>query len=212
MLSQKSQSNRFEPKGLVFDCDGTLADTMPLHFIAWMEASKRHGFPFDEVVFQSMAGMPALKIIATIAREHGLVLDPLAVAADKEAGFVRLIPQVEPIDPVVQVVKRCFGKLPMALGTGGTREIAWKTIDAAGLRRYFDILVSSQDVSRHKPEPDTFLQCAERMGIAPEHCQVFEDADLGLEAARRAGMIPCDVRPWIRDAAARGISPERVLV
>jgi len=186
-------------QALIFDIDGTLADTMPLHFMAWMEASRRHGFPFDENVFEQTAGMPALKILETIASKHHLVLDQVAVTLDKEADFERLLPQVKPILPVVEVAKSCFGKLPMALGTGGSREMAWKTIDAAGLRPWFDILVSSEDVARHKPEPDTFLECARRMGVEPTRCQVFEDADLGLEAARRAGMIPFDVRPWIRD-------------
>jgi len=186
-----------DARALVFDIDGTLVDTMPLHFIAWMDASRKHGFPFDEVVFQRMAGMPASKIIATIIKENELPLDPVAVAADKEAGFIRLIPQVRPILPVVEVVRKCHGKLPMALGTGGTRDIAWKSIEAAGLAKYFEVLVSSEDVKNHKPAPDTFLECARQLGVDPQGCQVFEDADLGLEAARRAGMIPCDIRPWV---------------
>lgn len=183
-------------RALIFDIDGTLVDTMPLHFVAWMNASKKHGFPFDEETFYGLAGMPAVKIIEWIAARHGLDLDSRLVAADKEAGFVALIEQARPIPEVVAVVRQCHGRLPMALGTGGTRDVAWKTITAAGLKPYFDILVSSEDVVHHKPAPDTFLECARRMGVEPSGCQVFEDADKGLEAARNAGMIPCDIRPF----------------
>lgn len=187
---------------LIFDIDGTLIDTMPLHFVAWMEASRKHGFPFDERTFLAMAGMPAVKIIETICSNHGLSLQVPSVAADKEAGFVRLIGQCKPIPEVVDIVHRCHGRLPMALGTGGTREVAWKSITAAGLRPFFDILVSSEDVQHHKPAPDTFLLCATRMGVEPHLCQVFEDGELGLQAARAAGMIPCDIRPHLASTAA----------
>jgi beta-phosphoglucomutase-like phosphatase (HAD superfamily) len=185
-------------RALIFDIDGTLVDTMPLHFVAWMRAANKHGFPFDEPTFYSLAGMPALEIIELVAARNGLDIDPRAVAADKEAGFIEQIERALPIAEVVAVVRQCHGRLPMALGTGGTREVAWKTITAAGLKPYFDILVSSEDVIRHKPAPDTFLECARRMGVAAGDCQVFEDADKGIEAAINAGMIPCDIRQFVR--------------
>ena len=190
-------------RALIFDIDGTLVDTMPLHLRAWMEASRKHGFPFDEATFYRMAGMPARRIIETLVAEHGLALDPALVAADKEAAFIRRMAGARPIPEVVAVVEHCHGRMPMSLGTGGTREVAWSSIRAAGLDRYFDILVSSEDVQRHKPSPDTFLECARRMGVQPRYCQVFEDAELGLEAARRAGMMACDIRLHVRSAGPR---------
>jgi beta-phosphoglucomutase family hydrolase len=184
-------------KALIFDIDGTLVDTMPVHLVAWMQASSKHGFPFDEATFYRLAGMPARRIVESIALERGLSIDPVTVAADKEAGFVRLMSTARAFPEVEEVVRRCHGRLPMSLGTGGVREVAWKTVRAAGLGAYFEILVSSEDVLHHKPAPDTFLQCARLMGVEPRDCQVFEDADLGLEAAARAGMMACDVRPFI---------------
>jgi beta-phosphoglucomutase family hydrolase len=184
-------------RALIFDIDGTLVDTMPLHFVAWMQASKAHGFPFDEPTFLAMAGMPAMKIIESLAKQYRLALDPKAVAADKEARFLEMLPEAKPIEKVVEIVRTCHGRFPMSLGTGGTREVAWKTICAAGLKSYFDILVSSEDVDHHKPAPDTFLECARRMGVEAQFCQVFEDSDLGIAAAVHAGMIPCDIRPLV---------------
>jgi len=103
---------------------------------------------------------------------------------------------VTPIEPVIALVQKYHGKMPMSVGTGGHREAVEKTLEIIGLRKYFDILVTANDVTKHKPHPETFLRCAELMNVAPAECEVFEDGDLGIEAARRAGMIATDVRGW----------------
>jgi beta-phosphoglucomutase-like phosphatase (HAD superfamily) len=103
---------------------------------------------------------------------------------------------VTPIEPVIALVQKYYGKMPMSVGTGGHREAVEKTLEIIGLRKYFDILVTANDVTKHKPHPETFLRCAELMNVAPAECEVFEDGDLGIEAARRAGMIATDVRGW----------------
>ena len=99
-----------------------------------------------------------------------------------------------PIEPVIALVQKYYGKIPMSVGTGGHREAVEKTLEIIGLRKYFDILVTANDVTKFKPHPETFLRCAELMNVAPADCEVFEDGDLGIEAARRAGMIATDVR------------------
>ncbi|MBE0668196.1 MAG: HAD-IA family hydrolase, partial [Bacteroidales bacterium] len=103
---------------------------------------------------------------------------------------------VMPTEPVAALVRKYNGILPMAVGTGGHREAVEKTLEITGLRKYFDIIVTANDVEQHKPDPETFLRCAELMSVEPVFCEVFEDGDLGIEAAHRAGMIATDVRGW----------------
>jgi beta-phosphoglucomutase family hydrolase len=189
-------------RGLVFDCDGTIADTMPLHYRAWVAVLREHGGDFPEAMFYEMAGMPTPRIVEVLNERHGYGLDPEAVARDKEALFLGYLPEVAPIEPVVALVHHYHGRLPMAVATGGTRSICRKTLRALGLDDKFAALVTADDVEHGKPAPDIFLEAARRLGVAPGECVAFEDADLGLQAARAAGMTAVDIRPWRRPGAA----------
>jgi beta-phosphoglucomutase family hydrolase len=181
-------------RGLVFDCDGTIADTMPLHYQAWVAALGEHGKEFPEALFYEMAGIPTARIIELLNQRHGWSI-PVAEAAErKERLYVQLIPQITPIEPVVRLIKEYAGKLPMAVATGGTRAICSKTLEAMDLLQHFQHLVTADDVAHGKPAPDIFLEAARRLGVPPEHCCAFEDADLGLQSARAANMPVIDVR------------------
>lgn len=181
-------------RGLVFDCDGTIADTMPLHYKAWVAALREHGADFPEALFYEMAGIPTPKIIELLNQRHGWTI-PVAEATDqKEAMFEAMIPQVTPIDPVVKLIKQYAGQLPMAVATGGTRALVSKTLTSLHLLEHFQHLVTADDVEHGKPAPDIFLEAARRLGIPPEQCCAFEDADLGLQAARAAMMPVIDIR------------------
>lgn len=180
-------------QGLIFDLDGTIADSMPVHFIAYQNILKEIGINFTPEVFETMAGMPAIATIVKINEIYGTSLDPEITGIRKEEEYEKLMHLIKPIEPVVELIRECQGRLPMAVGTGGYRRLAWKTLEILDLRKYFPVLVSSEDVVRHKPFPDTFLKCAELMKIKPEHCQVFEDGALGIEAALAAGMMVVDV-------------------
>jgi beta-phosphoglucomutase family hydrolase len=180
--------------GLIFDCDGTLTDSMPLHYIAWREVLGRHGITFDEDRFYSLGGMPTDKIIAMLAEESGATLDPLAVAQEKEQAFLDSMHLLEEIPAITQIVRDQRGRLKMAVASGGFRNVIQRQLRQLGLSDYFDTVVTAEDTQRHKPEPDVFLEAARRLHLPPGRCRVYEDSDLGIEAARRAGMTWVDVR------------------
>lgn len=181
---------------LLFDCDGTLADTMPLHYVAWRHVTEIHGLAFDEDRFYSMGGRPTRDILAMLATEASVEID-LDHAADlKEQVFIEQLPHVEAIDPVIAAVHRARGQVPIAVVTGGYHVVVRQILDQIGLLDCFDAIVASEDTTRHKPDPDPFLEAARQLGVPPQGCLVWEDSDLGIEAARRAGMDWIDVRSF----------------
>jgi HAD superfamily hydrolase (TIGR01509 family) len=183
--------------GLIFDCDGTLADTMPAHYKAWTAMLGKYGIPFPEPRFYAMGGMPTAQIIRLLAADAGVtVTDVDAMVHEKEQGFLKHLDAVAPIEPVVTIAAAYRGKLPIAVASGGYRDTITRTLDRLSIRIWFNAMVTAEDTLRHKPEPDVFLEAARRLGVAAAGCVVFEDTDIGLEAARRAGMIEVDVRPW----------------
>jgi len=179
---------------LIFDCDGTLADTMPLHFIAWQNVLTDYGFKFDEDLFYSLGGQPTETIVENLANEQNIDVDVMKVTNEKESAFLDLLGEVEPIKAVVDVAIQFHGKLPMGVGSGGQRDVVNQILTSLSIDSLFDCVVGSEDTERHKPEPDVFLEVASRLKVDPAHCLVYEDADLGVEAARRAGMKCFDVR------------------
>ncbi|HEX3044305.1 MAG TPA: beta-phosphoglucomutase family hydrolase [Bacillota bacterium] len=184
-------------RGLIFDIDGTLADTMPTHFHAWQQVAKEYGFEYPEELFYKLAGMPTGDIVLYINEHQGKNLNPEEIVKAKNKAYLELNGAIRVIKPVFKIVEENFGKLPMALGTGEYRDVAMVNLRVTGLDRYFDKIVTADDISNSKPDPETFLKCAELIKISPESCQVFEDGVAGLEAGRRAGMIVTDVRPFL---------------
>lgn len=183
-------------QGLIFDCDGTLTDSMPVHYVAWHATLSRRGVRFDEERFYALAGVPTDKIIAMLSHEQGIPLDPMELAAEKEADFMQSLHLVTPIEPVVRIVREQFQRRKLAVASGGWTSVVRKQLEQIGYLEYFDTIVCAEDTERHKPEPDCFLEAARRMNVPPQACCVYEDSDLGIEAARRAGMAWVDVRPW----------------
>jgi beta-phosphoglucomutase family hydrolase len=181
-------------QGIIFDCDGTLADTMPLHYEAWLTVLDRYGLAMDEDRFYALGGWPTKKVAQLLISESGRTVDVERLSHEKESLFEDLLHLVRPIGPVLDVVREYQGRLPMAVATGAVRPICEQILAQIGIAGAFDTIVSSEDVERHKPAPDIFLEAARRLAVAPRDCRVYEDTDPGIEAARCAGMKYIDVR------------------
>jgi HAD superfamily hydrolase (TIGR01509 family) len=187
-------------RGFIFDLDGTLADTMPAHFAAWTVTAARYGLTFPEARFYSLGGVPTRKIAELLVGEAGVGVDPQQVALEKEQAFVDRLSQpglIRPIKTVVDIARACRSQGPLAIASGGRRHLVERTLSLIEIADWFAAVVTAEDTARHKPEPDVFLEAARRLGVQPEACTVYEDTDLGLEAARRAGMAFVDIRPLL---------------
>ena len=197
--------------GFIFDCDGTLADTMPVHFRAWtetLELKLGRPSPFSEQLFYRCGGMPAREIITMLNREYGCGLPVEQTAHDKEMRFVELLPGVGPVQEVVDVLNGIGPEAKVAVASGGLTEIVRDTLLILGLpvgpHEKIKFLIGSDQVQHGKPAPDLFLRAAELLEVMPERCLVFEDADPGFHAAQAAGMRYIDVRPFRATMAAAG--------
>lgn len=186
-----------EAKALIFDLDGTLSNSLPVHVATWNKIGEKYQFKFDPNIVHEMTGRPTIEFARHIVKRYKLTIAPEDIVKEKQTSFWDLAHLLQPVEEILLIVKSYHGKLPMTVGTGASRKSAEVQLDALGLKKYFESIVSADDVTRHKPEPETFLKCAELMGVEPAKCQVFEDGDLGIAAAKKAGMIITDVRPHI---------------
>jgi HAD superfamily hydrolase (TIGR01509 family) len=174
---------------------------MPLHYLAWQEIIQSKAAYFPEELFYELAGVPSDRIVEILNEKFGYSLHPKQIAAEKEALFLKsYLPKAKPIEPVVAIARRYKGRLPLAVATGGISTVVNSALKAINMIGFFDTIVTSEDVKHGKPAPDTFLEAARRLKVQPEHCMVFEDSDLGLEAAKRAGMTGVDIRSWLKQA------------
>jgi beta-phosphoglucomutase family hydrolase len=180
--------------GYIFDLDGTLVDTMPLHYQAWNRAMKAVGLPgeIDEELFYSLGGVPTRQVAEIIAKHYGITIDPHAVFHHKEAIFVEMQKDAKLIEPVVEIARRVALTHPVAIASGGPRDIVHRMLEISGLAPLFKVVVTPEDVEHGKPAPDMFLLAARRIGVPPAKCLVFEDAEPGMRAADAAGM------QWVR--------------
>jgi beta-phosphoglucomutase-like phosphatase (HAD superfamily) len=184
-------------KALIFDLDGTVSDSLPVHLATWNKIGSSIGFVFDERLVYEMTGMPTIAFARRIIEENNLHISPGALVKMKQQAFWDAVHLIKPVDLVVELVRKYKGILPMSVGTGASRQSAMLQLEELDLLNHFDFVVTADDVTHHKPEPETFLKCAELMMVKPSECQVFEDGMPGMEAARAAGMMLTDVRPYI---------------
>ncbi len=187
-----------EVRGIIFDLDGTLADTMPSHYEAWSVILQRYGLEMSEDRFYALGGWPTHRVADLLISESGQPLDALQISVEKESLFAETLHLVQPIEHTTSVARKHRGSIPLAVATGATRDICELILNQLEIHDWFDAVVSADEVERHKPNPDVFLEAARRLGIEPKYCVVYEDTDPGLEAARRAGMAHIDVRQFYK--------------
>ena len=179
----------------LFDCDGTIADSMPLHYIAWKKALSEWNCSFEEPLFYAWGGRPIVEIIATLNQDHGLNMPVEAVAQRKERFYVELLPQLTAVPEVLEHIEAQHGRIPFAVVSGSTRESVTASLTALNILDRFDTLVCAGDYAKSKPAPDAFLRAAARLGVVPDACLVFEDTTMGIQAATAAGMASVRVPP-----------------
>jgi len=177
-----------EFKALLFDFDGTVADTMPAHLRAWNISLAAYDLTLSREQHFSLAGRPTRMIVEMLNEMHKVEIAIDEFLAEKEIHFFSSLHEVKEITPVVNIVKHYHGKLPMAVVTGSRRTPVEKILAHLNLTRYFDQLVCAEDYKNGKPAPDCFLIGASRLGIDPNDCLAIEDAPLGIESATKAGM------------------------
>jgi len=177
-------------QGYIFDCDGTLVDSMPLHYLAWVEALKQHDAPFvfTEEEFYGSAGVKEQDVVKQLNQRHGTHLDPVSVDELKMEIFTKRIPELQVVRPVVEFAKSMHGRYPMAVASGSAEPTVRASLAATGILDLFPIIITPERVKRGKPAPDMFLLAAELMGVPAEECLVLEDGNSGLVAAKAAGM------------------------
>jgi beta-phosphoglucomutase family hydrolase len=186
-------------KAYLFDCDGTIADSMPLHYRAWKQALGEWDCEFEEKLFYDLGGMPVAEIISSLNERHGLRMPVETVARRKEALYFELLPQLQAVPEVLQHIEAEHKKIPFAVVSGSTRESVTASLVALNLLEHFDTMVCAGDYAKSKPDPEAFLLAAARLGVTPEFCLVFEDTERGIQAAKAAGMASIKVPPpWER--------------
>jgi len=188
-------------KAYLFDCDGTIVDSMPLHYSAWKKALAEWNCAFDEELFYSLGGTPVTEIVSFLNERQGLSMPVKAVSARKEGLYFELLPQLKAIPEVVEHIEAQHGRIPFAVVSGSTLESVTASLTSLKLLNKFDALVCAGDYKKSKPAPDAFLLAAGKLGVAPDTCLVFEDTDMGIQAAEAAGMAFVKIpRPWERNA------------
>jgi HAD superfamily hydrolase (TIGR01509 family) len=186
-------------KAYLFDCDGTIADSMPLHYLAWKKALGEWNCEFEEHLIYAWGGMPVAEIISMLNQKHGLAMPVEIVARRKEALYFELLPQLKAVPEVLEHIEAEHGRTPFAVVSGSTRESVTASLVSLNLLDRFETMVCAGEYTKSKPDPEAFLLAAMKLGVVPEACLVFEDTEMGIQAATAAGMASVKVPPpWER--------------
>ncbi len=179
-------------EAFLFDLDGTVADSMPLHYLSWAQAVGEAGGQFPEEMFYALGGVPLPRTVEILNERFGTAMDPAVVVARKEGLYLGMLDRLTPVAAVLRVMEAWVGRVPFAIVSGSPRASIEATLARLGLGHYFPLVVGAEDYREGKPAPEPFLMAAARLGVAPERCLVFEDAEAGVQSAVAAGM------KWVR--------------
>ncbi len=197
----------------LFDLDGTIADSMPLHYVSWSQAVHEYGGTFPEDVFYSLGGVPLPRTVEILNERFGYTMPPNEVADRKEQLYIEMLPQLKPVAAVVDIIRRDAGRLPFAVVSGSPRASILSSLRTLHLLQEFPVIVGAEDYTHGKPDPEPFLTAARLLGVDPRACLVFEDADAGIASAEAAGMawvrIPHSFLTGIHPAASQAIAPAK---
>ncbi|WP_158749569.1 HAD family phosphatase [Acidobacterium sp. S8] len=175
-------------KAYLFDCDGTIVDSMPLHYVAWKKVLGEWDCEFEEEFFYSLGGMPVAEIIATLNEKNGLAMPVEHVMRNKENLYYEILPQLTVVPEVLEHIDDQYGQIPFAVVSGSTRDSVTASLKMLNLLDRFETLVCAGDYTKSKPDPEGYLMAADRLGVAPKDCLVFEDTEMGIQAATAGGM------------------------
>lgn len=188
-LNEKTAGNY---EAFLYDCDGTLADNMQAHKLAYHGTASNYGVDLDLNMIDEFAGMPTVLFAKEITKRYAVAL-PDSFAGEKSQLFIeKYIEETQPVHHVAQHLKNHVGKVKIAVVSGGSRKTVTKTLTILGLLPLIDVMVCAGETPNGKPAPDPFLAAAAALGVSPDKCMVFEDAELGVQAATAAGMN------WVR--------------
>ena len=187
----------------LFDLDGTVADSMPLHYLSWSEAVAEHGGTFPEALFYQMGGIPLLRTVELLNERYGTAMIPAEVVRRKESLYLDRLTHLKPVASVLAIIEAHSGKIPFAIVSGSPRASIHATLARLGLAHHFPVIVGAEDYVHGKPHPEPFLTAAALLGVEPGACLIFEDADAGITSAIAAGMA------YVRIPQPRGVSEPR---
>jgi beta-phosphoglucomutase-like phosphatase (HAD superfamily) len=180
-----------ETRGLIFDLDGTLADTMWMHIDAWEKAGRQFGVAISGDLINELAGTPTQPLMQILNDRFGWTIDPeeFEIIKDREYLLTKnAAGRIKPVQYILDIALAHRDIMPMSVGTGSVREDAHMAMIDLNIMDLFKGLITADDITYPKPHPETFLKCAEIIDIDPIYCQVFEDGPMGIKAALAAGM------------------------
>ena len=190
-------------RAYLFDCDGTIADSMPLHYLAWKKSLTEWNCEFSEELFYAWGGRPTAEIISTLNQQRGLSMPVERVARRKEEFYFELLPELKAVPEVLEHIEAQHGRIPFAVVSGSARDSVTASLEALKLLDRFEALVCAGEYLKSKPDAEAFLLAAAKLGVAPMNCLVFEDTEMGIQAATAAGMASVKVPPpWERGVSS----------